>query len=47
MICSLIRSVTISLYYKNTPAGGEKECLMCYVQVMYEHIPILAKIWLY
>ncbi len=32
-----IRSVTISSYCINMPAGGEKECLMCYVQVN-EHI---------
>ncbi len=30
MIRSMIRSVTISSYYINTPAGGEKECIMCY-----------------
>ncbi len=40
MIRSLIRPVTISSYYINSPAGGDKKCLMCYVQVK-EHI--LAK----
>ncbi len=40
MIRLLIRPVTISSYYINSPAGGDKKCLMCYVQVK-EHI--LAK----
>ncbi len=40
MIRSLICSVAILDYYINTPAGGEKDRLMCYVN---ESIYLLQK----